>query len=133
MLIKGIHHISMKCAAKADFDRAKDFYTGILGLSICREQLDLFSQRAGAERHPDGIWRHRADHHILWFHKDFISQVGILRRAVVILDDDDKMMELVNPEILEESGEQRGPEGCLSAICPPPGGAGRKRRNPGSP
>ena len=41
-------------------------------------------------------------------------QVGILRRAVVILDDDDKMMELVNPEILEESGEQRGPEGCLS-------------------
>ena len=41
-------------------------------------------------------------------------QVGILRRAVVILDDDDKMMELVNPEILEESGEQRGPEGCIS-------------------
>ena len=41
-------------------------------------------------------------------------QVGILRRAVVILDDDDKMMELVNPEILEESGEQRGPEGCPS-------------------
>ena len=41
-------------------------------------------------------------------------QVGSLRRAVVILDDDDKMMELVNPEILEESGEQRGPEGCLS-------------------
>ena len=38
-------------------------------------------------------------------------QVGILRRAVVILDDDDKMMELVNPE---ESWEQRCPEGCLS-------------------
>lgn len=40
MLIKGIHHISMKCAAKEDFDRAKDFYTGILGLSICREWPD---------------------------------------------------------------------------------------------
>ena len=41
-------------------------------------------------------------------------QVGILRRAVVIVDDEDNMLELVNPEILEESGEQRGPEGCLS-------------------
>ena len=40
MLIKGIHHISMKCAAKEDFDRAKDFYTGTLGLSICREWPD---------------------------------------------------------------------------------------------
>jgi len=41
-------------------------------------------------------------------------QVGILRRAVVILDDDDKMMELVNPEIIKTSGEQTGTEGCLS-------------------
>ena len=41
-------------------------------------------------------------------------QVGVLRRAVVIVDDEDKMLELVNPEILEQSGEQTGPEGCLS-------------------
>lgn len=41
-------------------------------------------------------------------------QVGILRRAVVIVDDEDNMLELVNPEILEQSGEQTGPEGCLS-------------------
>ena len=41
-------------------------------------------------------------------------QVGILRRAVVIAGDDDEMLELVNPEILEQSGEQSGPEGCLS-------------------
>jgi len=43
-------------------------------------------------------------------------QVGILRRAVVVLIDPEtgEMLELVNPEILEESGEQRGPEGCLS-------------------
>ncbi|MBD5149586.1 MAG: peptide deformylase [Oscillibacter sp.] len=41
-------------------------------------------------------------------------QVGILRRVVVIVDDEDNMLELVNPEILEQSGEQTGPEGCLS-------------------
>lgn len=40
-------------------------------------------------------------------------QVGILRRAVVI-DLDDEIMEFVNPEILEASGEQDGMEGCLS-------------------
>jgi len=41
-------------------------------------------------------------------------QVGILRRVVVVLGDDDEILELVNPEILETSGEQTGPEGCLS-------------------
>ena len=41
-------------------------------------------------------------------------QVGVLRRVVVIADDEDNMLELVNPEILEQSGEQTGPEGCLS-------------------
>ena len=41
-------------------------------------------------------------------------QVGILRRAVLVIDDDDKVMELINPEILLQEGEQTGPEGCLS-------------------
>lgn len=41
-------------------------------------------------------------------------QVGVLRRAVVIAVDEDEMLELVNPEILEQSGKQSGPEGCLS-------------------
>ena len=40
-------------------------------------------------------------------------QVGILKRAVVI-DIGDGKIELVNPEIIEESGEQTGSEGCLS-------------------
>ncbi len=40
-------------------------------------------------------------------------QVGILRR-VVIVDLGDEMLELVNPELLETSGEQEGAEGCLS-------------------
>ena len=51
-------------------------------------------------------------------------QVGVLRRAVIIVDtsieiDDDaspdeQFVELVNPEIIAKSGEQSGSEGCLS-------------------
>lgn len=40
-------------------------------------------------------------------------QVGILRR-VVIVDTGEEILELVNPTMLETSGEQEGAEGCLS-------------------
>lgn len=40
-------------------------------------------------------------------------QVGILKRAVVI-DIGDGRIELINPVIVDESGEQTGSEGCLS-------------------
>ncbi|MBR6414240.1 MAG: peptide deformylase [Oscillospiraceae bacterium] len=40
-------------------------------------------------------------------------QVGVLRRVVVV-DLGDEIVELVNPRILEQSGEQDGLEGCLS-------------------
>ena len=40
-------------------------------------------------------------------------QVGILRR-VVIVDTGEEILELVNPTLVETSGEQCGPEGCLS-------------------
>ena len=41
-------------------------------------------------------------------------QVGILRRAVIVINERGEILELVNPEILEQSGEQDGLEGCLS-------------------
>ena len=41
-------------------------------------------------------------------------QVGILRRVCVVLDEDDQLIELVNPEIIRTEGEQTGLEGCLS-------------------
>ena len=40
-------------------------------------------------------------------------QVGILRR-VVLVDNGQKILELVNPTLVETSGEQIGAEGCLS-------------------
>lgn len=47
-------------------------------------------------------------------------QVGILRRAVIVLetnveeDEEEYIIELINPEIVAAEGEQDGPEGCLS-------------------
>ncbi len=40
-------------------------------------------------------------------------QVGILKRVAVV-SVDEEYYEIVNPEIIESSGEQTGPEGCLS-------------------
>ena len=41
-------------------------------------------------------------------------QVGILKQIVVMDVDDGNQYVLINPEILESSGSQTGPEGCLS-------------------
>ena len=47
-------------------------------------------------------------------------QVGVLRRACIVLEtnvpegEEEYLIELINPEIIESSGEQFGAEGCLS-------------------
>lgn len=47
-------------------------------------------------------------------------QVGVLRRVVLVMetnvpeDGGEYIIELINPEIIEKDGEQKGPEGCLS-------------------
>lgn len=43
-------------------------------------------------------------------------QIGYMRRVCVVLDtlDNDKIIEMVNPEVVETEGEQTGSEGCLS-------------------
>ena len=57
-------------------------------------------------------------------------QAGVLRRAVIVLEtnvlegEEAYLIELINPEIIESSGEQYGPEGCLSV----PGEYGLVRR-----
>lgn len=56
-------------------------------------------------------------------------QVGVLRRAVVVLETnvpegEEYVIELVNPEVIERDGEQESPEGCLSV----PGSFGMVKR-----
>ncbi|MBQ3556342.1 MAG: peptide deformylase [Oscillospiraceae bacterium] len=41
-------------------------------------------------------------------------QVGILRRVVLVINGEDRVIELINPTIVSTSGEQEGLEGCLS-------------------
>ena len=48
-------------------------------------------------------------------------QVGILRRAVIVMDTnkvdltpEEQIIELINPQIVSADGEQTGQEGCLS-------------------
>lgn len=41
-------------------------------------------------------------------------QIGILRRVVLVIDREDRVLELINPEIIHTEGEQEGLEGCLS-------------------
>ena len=41
------------------------------------------------------------------------NQVGVLRRIVVIETPESGLIELINPEIIEKSGEQVAIEGCL--------------------
>ena len=51
-------------------------------------------------------------------------QVGVLRRIAVIEVEDGKVIELINPEIIEASGSEIGVEGCL----PVPGKQGLVKR-----
>lgn len=51
-------------------------------------------------------------------------QVGVLKRIVVIDTTGEDPLLLINPRILEESGEQEGNEGCLSV----PGKVGQVKR-----
>lgn len=51
-------------------------------------------------------------------------QVGVLRRIIVVETEQGNPIVMINPEILESSGEQDGPEGCLSV----PGRRGEVKR-----
>lgn len=41
-------------------------------------------------------------------------QIGILRRVVLVINAEEEILELINPEIVFTEGEQTGFEGCLS-------------------
>lgn len=69
-MIKGLHHISMKCGTQEEFEKAKSFYLDLLGLNIVREwpegimidygngMLEIFSNGSGVK--TKGALRHIA-------------------------------------------------------------------------
>ena len=67
-MVLGIHHISLRCCSDDDYERARDFYCGVLGLRVFREwdggvmlesgagRIEIFrsgggTREAGAVRH----------------------------------------------------------------------------------
>ena len=44
-MIKGIHHVSMKCNTDEEINKVKDFYISVLGLKIVCEWPDGFMMR----------------------------------------------------------------------------------------
>lgn len=69
------------------------------------------------ERFNEKLWQLLDDMKETMYHTQGVGlaavQVGFLRRAVVV-DVGDGFVELINPEIIEQSGENIAEEGCLS-------------------
>ena len=69
-MISGIHHVSLKCGTKEEFEKAKDFYLDVLGFAPVREWpegimidsgnglLEIFSNGPGVK--SKGAVRHIA-------------------------------------------------------------------------
>lgn len=69
-MIRGVHHIALKCTSSEQYRKAKDFYTGILGLSVKREWdggimidtgaglMEIFE--TGGDERGQGVIRHFA-------------------------------------------------------------------------
>lgn len=69
-LIKGIHHVSMKCSSQEEYERTIEFYRDILGIPVARRWekgimldtgsgiIEIFNDGDGAL--PQGVIRHFA-------------------------------------------------------------------------
>lgn len=69
-LIKGVHHVCMKCRTAEEFEKTQEFYGKVLGLPKVREWdvgvmfdlggvlLEIFSN--GKETYSMGVWQHIA-------------------------------------------------------------------------
>lgn len=82
-LIKGIHHISMKCNTEEELNKVKDFYISILGLEIIREW-------------PDGIMIDTGNGYIeIFTNADGEHRLGSIRHFALLTDDVDTIAEKV--------------------------------------
>ena len=82
-LIKGIHHISMKCNTEEEINRVKEFYISVLGLKIIREW-------------PDGIMIDTGNGYIeIFTNADGEHRLGSIRHFALLTDDVDTIAEKV--------------------------------------
>ena len=82
-MIKGIHHISMKCGSEEELCRVKEFYITLLGLRICREW-------------PDGLMIDTGNGLIeIFTNAEGEHRVGAIRHVALLTDDVDGTVEKV--------------------------------------
>ena len=82
-MIKGLHHISLKCGTKEEFEKAKDFYLNILGFKVVREW-------------PEGIMIDFGNGQLEIFNNgEGIKTKGALRNIAFATDDVDEMAKKV--------------------------------------
>ena len=82
-MIKGLHHISMKCNTEEEIKAVKNFYVDILDLSICREWADGFMLDTG-----NGCIE-------IFTNNSGIKELGAIRHFALSTDDVDGAIEKV--------------------------------------
>ena len=96
-MIKGIHHISMKCETPEELAKVKEFYIELLGLTICREW-------------SDGLMIDTGSGYIEVFtNAKRFHQTGVIRHIALLTDDVDGLVEKVRArgyEILVEPNDK---------------------------
>ena len=103
-MIRGIHHVSMKCASPEELAPVRAFYCGLLGLRLVREW-------------PEGIMLDTGSGQIEVFCNGQGSrETGAVRHFALAVDDVDAMAEM-----LTAAGYQPyvGPKDVLMASDPP--------------
>lgn len=82
-MITGLHHISMKCGTKEEFEKAKDFYLNLLGFRISREW-------------PEGIMTECSNCRLeIFCNGEGIRTKGAIRHIAFATDDVDGIVEKV--------------------------------------
>lgn len=82
-MVRGIHHVSMKCASRDELEKVKAFYCGVLGLEIVREW-------------PEGIMIDTGAGQIEVFcNGEGIKTKGAIRHLALSVDDTDSCAEAV--------------------------------------
>ena len=76
-MVKGIHHISMKCGTEEELAKVKEFYIDLLGMKICRQW-------------PEGIMIDTGNGFIEVFtNAEGLRQLGAIRHIALLTDDVD--------------------------------------------
>ncbi len=82
-MIKGIHHISMKCGTKEELSKVKDFYLSVLGLKMIRDW-------------PEGMMIDTGNGLIeIFTNADGEHRLGSIRHFALLCDDVDEITEAV--------------------------------------